>query len=307
MARDRVFSIPDTHSSGEGAQEEGTTARIQVGMQLLLHNILGREDARAGEARLTRGWQESTCREPCTVPHTFPTHLSCQVQKHAQLTLEQNGFSGTGPSTRDFFSTVNTYRSTPSERQLVESTVQNLRYLDQPVTISYTHCLTGQRISTPTPHCSKGSCICWCAFPPTEKLVFKDKNAFFFWIFEFYFIYFLYSRFLLVIHFIHISVYMSIPISQFIPPPPPCHFPPLASIHLFSTSVSLFLPCKLVHLYHFSRFHIYVLIYDHCFSLSDLLHSVWQSKTLSDSGLIPPNLPHAWHLVAFIECSHVNE
>ena len=32
---------------------------------------------------------------------------------------------------------------------------------------------------------------------------------------------FLYSRFLLVTYFIHISVYMSIPISQFIPPPPP--------------------------------------------------------------------------------------
>ena len=28
------------------------------------------------------------------------------------------------------------------------------------------------------------------------------------------------------------------------------------SIHLFSTSVSLFLPCKQVHLYHFSRFQI---------------------------------------------------
>ena len=36
----------------------------------------------------------------------------------------------------------------------------------------------------------------------------------FFWIFEFCFIYFLYSTFLLVIYFIHISVYMSIPISQ---------------------------------------------------------------------------------------------
>ena len=99
------------------------------------------------------------------------------------------------------------------------------------------------------------------------------------WIFEFYFIYFLYSRFLLVIYFIHISVYMSIPISQFITPPPPapCYFPPLVSIHLFPTSVSLFLPCKPVHRYHFSRFHIYALIYDICFSLSDLLHSVWQS------------------------------
>ena len=55
------------------------------------------------------------------------------------------------------------------------------------------------------------------------------------------------------------------------------HFPPLVSIRLFSTSVSLFLPCKPVRLYHFSRLHIYVLIYAICFSLSDLLHSVWQS------------------------------
>ena len=40
------------------------------------------------------------------------------------------------------------------------------------------------------------------------------------------------------------------------------------------TSASLFLPCKPVHLYHLSRFHIYALIYYICFSLSDLLHSV---------------------------------
>ena len=74
-----------------------------------------------------------------------------------------------------------------------------------------------------------------------------------FWIFEFYFI-FLYSRFLLVIHLMYINVYMSIPISQFItpPPPPPRRFSPLVSICLFSTSLSLFLLCKLVHLYHFS-------------------------------------------------------
>ena len=57
----------------------------------------------------------------------------------------------------------------------------------------------------------------------------------------------------------------------------PRGFPPLASICLFSTSVSQFLPCKPVHLYHFSRFHIYELIYDICFSLSGLLHSLWQS------------------------------
>ena len=52
---------------------------------------------------------------------------------------------------------------------------------------------------------------------------------------------------------------------------------PLVSIRLFSTSVSLFLPCKLVHVHHFSRFHIYALIYDICFPLSDLLHPVRQS------------------------------
>ena len=33
----------------------------------------------------------------------------------------------------------------------------------------------------------------------------------------------------------------------------------------------------------FSRFHIYVLVYDICFSLSDLLHSVWQSLDASTS------------------------
>ena len=43
--------------------------------------------------------------------------------------------------------------------------------------------------------------------------------------FEFYCIYFLYSRFLLVICFIHISVFVSIPVSEFIPPPPPRRFP----------------------------------------------------------------------------------
>ena len=104
-------------------------------------------------------------------------------------------------------------------------------------------------------------------------------------IFKFNFIYFLYSRFLLGIYFLHISVYMSTPFSHSShhhhhPPP---HFPTLVSIHLFSTSVCLFMPCKLVHLQHFSRFHIYALIYDICFSLCDLLHSVWQSLGPSTS------------------------
>ena len=95
--------------------------------------------------------------------------------------------------------------------------------------------------------------------------------------FDLNFILFIFIQQVLIIYFIHISVYMSIPISQFITPPPPPptpRFPALVSICLFSTSGSLFLPCKPVHLYNFSRFHIYALIYVTCFSLSDLLHSV---------------------------------
>ena len=77
---------------------------------------------------------------------------------------------------------------------------------------------------------------------------------------------------------------MSIPISQFIPTRPfPHPLSPLGVHTLFSTSVSLFLPWKLVHLYRFSRFHVYALIYDICFSLSDWLHSVWQSLGPSTS------------------------
>ena len=45
-------------------------------------------------------------------------------------------------------------------------------------------------------------------------------------------------------------------------PHPHRGLPPLVSIRLFSTSVSQLLPCKPVHLYHFSRFHIHALIYD---------------------------------------------
>ena len=86
-------------------------------------------------------------------------------------------------------------------------------------------------------------------------------------VFQFYFI-LLYIRFLWVIYFIHVSVYMSIPISQFIPPPPRPPSPPWCP-YVCSLHLCLFLPCKPVHLYHFSRFHIYELIYNICFSLSD--------------------------------------
>ena len=112
----------------------------------------------------------------------------------------------------------------------------------------------------------------WNTFYPVKFQVV------FYLLFKFNLIYFFIQQ-ILISHQFYTHQRLSIPITQFITPPPPpsCRFPPLVSIHLFCTSVSQFLPCKPVHLYHFSRFHIYAIIYDICFPLSDLLHSVWQS------------------------------
>ena len=85
--------------------------------------------------------------------------------------------------------------------------------------------------------------LCLLIITPCLCLLLLSVSHRFCFFFEFLnfilFIYFLYSRFFLVIYFIHISVYMSIPISQFIPPPPPrcfssfcvsdsCSLPPLS-------------------------------------------------------------------------------
>ena len=43
---------------------------------------------------------------------------------------------------------------------------------------------------------------------------------------------------------------------------------PAVSTSLFSMSASPFLPCRQVHQYHFSKFHVVALIYDICFSLT---------------------------------------
>ena len=59
--------------------------------------------------------------------------------------------------------------------------------------------------------------------------------------------------------------------------PSPC---PAVSTCLLSTSASLFLPSKWVHRYHFPRFCIYVFKYGVCFSLSDLLHSATDSRSI---------------------------
>ena len=86
---------------------------------------------------------------------------------------------------------------------------------------------------------------------------------------------------------------------------PTTHFPPLVSIRLFSTSVSLFLPCKPLHLYHFSRFHIYALIYGICFSLSDLLHSVGQSLGPSMSLEMTQFCSFLWLILHCIYVPHL--
>ena len=64
----------------------------------------------------------------------------------------------------------------------------------------------------------------------------------------------LHSNFPLTIFFTSGNVYVSILLSQFIPPSPS----PTVSTSLFSMSVSPLLPYKQVHQYHLSRFHIYV-------------------------------------------------
>ena len=77
------------------------------------------------------------------------------------------------------------------------------------------------------------------------------------------------------------SVYMSMPLSHFVPAYP---FPLPVSSSPFSMSVSLLLSCPWVlQNPFFFRFHIYVLAYSICFSPSDLLHSVWQTLGPSTS------------------------
>ena len=83
----------------------------------------------------------------------------------------------------------------------------------------------------------------------------------------------LYGCFSLAVYFTFGSVYKSMPLSLC----PSLPFLLHISSSLFSTSASLFLSCPQVlqnHFFFFFRFHIYVLAYGICFSLSDLLHSV---------------------------------
>ena len=74
----------------------------------------------------------------------------------------------------------------------------------------------------------------------------------------------------LALCFTYGGVDVSVLLSQVVPPSPPLP----VSTNPLSTSASLSLCCRQVPQYCFSRFHIHVLIYDICFSFSDLHHSV---------------------------------
>ena len=82
--------------------------------------------------------------------------------------------------------------------------------------------------------------------------------------------------------FTHGDADVSLLLSQSAPSSPP----PAVSTNPLSTSAPLSLCCKQVPQYRFSRFHIHALIYDICFSLSDSLHSVWQTLGSSNTFLM---------------------
>ena len=71
------------------------------------------------------------------------------------------------------------------------------------------------------------------------------------------------SKFPLATLFAHVSILLF----QFVLP----SHSSTVSTNLFSMFASPLLSCKYVHQYHLSRFHTYALIYNICFSLSDLL------------------------------------
>ena len=80
------------------------------------------------------------------------------------------------------------------------------------------------------------------------------------------------------------SVYMSIPVSQFNPHTP---LPPWRPYVCCLRLCLYFCFVNKIIYTNFFRFHKYALIYDICFSLSDLLHPVWQSLGPSVSLQMP--------------------
>ena len=86
----------------------------------------------------------------------------------------------------------------------------------------------------------------------------------------------------LAIYFTFGSVYLSMPLSHFVPAyPSPSLCPQVHSLRLCLYSCPA--PRFFRTIFFFFRFHIYVLAYGICFSLSDLLNSVCQSLGPSTS------------------------
>ena len=91
------------------------------------------------------------------------------------------------------------------------------------------------------------------------------------------------SCFPLAIYFTFGSVYMSMPLSHFVPAYPyPSLCPQVHSLclHLYYCLAPRFFR---TFFFFFLRLYIYVLAYSICFSLSDLFHSVWQTLGPSTS------------------------
>jgi len=96
----------------------------------------------------------------------------------------------------------------------------------------------------------------------------------------------LYSRFSLVIYFIHSRVYMPIPTSQFIPPPFPTLYPYICFpyICLYFFFVNKFIWDIFLDSIYKWYYMMFAAAYDVWFPLSDLLHSIWQSIYISGNS-----------------------
>ena len=96
------------------------------------------------------------------------------------------------------------------------------------------------------------------------------------------------------------SVYMSMPLSHFVPAyPSPALCPQVHSLRLCLYSCPA---PRFIRTFFFFRFHIYVLADSICFSLSDLLHSVGQTLGLFD---LPFPLRPGNHWSVYSLCSFV--
>ena len=113
----------------------------------------------------------------------------------------------------------------------------------------------------------------------------------------------LYGCFPLAINFTFGSVYMSMPLSHFVPAYPSASLCPQAHslrLRLYSCPAPRFFRTIF-----FFWFHIYVLAYGIWFSLSDLLHSVWQTLGPSTSLQITQFHFFLWLIFHCIYVSHL--